>query len=97
MHDLAIKIVTLDTGLLHTWNLQFMKYQSDRILGFVDPEVALGLATIPTLVLLVGGNAIAQTLQELGLMSEEVFRGDRLPQLNLDSSLNLDTNLNEHS
>lgn len=61
-----------------------MKSQSDRILGFVDPDVALGLATIPALVVLVGGSAIAQTLQELGTMSEELFRGDRLPELDLD-------------
>lgn len=61
-----------------------MKSQSHRILGFVDPDVALGLATIPVLVVLVGGNAIAQTLQEIGTISEELFRGDRLPQLDFD-------------
>ncbi|MCU0551758.1 MAG: hypothetical protein MUC48_20645 [Leptolyngbya sp. Prado105] len=61
-----------------------MKSQSDRILGFIDPDIALGLATIPTLVLLVGGSAIAQTLVELGTISEEFFRGDRLPQIDFD-------------
>jgi hypothetical protein len=55
--------------------------KSDRILGFLDPDVALSLATIPVLVVLIGGSAIAQTLTELGTMSEELFRGDRLPPL----------------
>jgi hypothetical protein len=58
-----------------------MKSQSDRILGFLDPDVALSLATVPALIALVSGNAIAQTLQELGTMSEEIFRGDRLAPL----------------
>ncbi|MBD1846415.1 hypothetical protein H6F89_23920 [Cyanobacteria bacterium FACHB-63] len=53
----------------------------DRIFGLVDPDVALSIATIPVLVALIGGHAIAQTLQELGTMSEELFRGDRLPHL----------------
>lgn len=58
-----------------------MKSNSDRVLGFVDPDVALSIATIPVLAVLVGGYAIAQTLQELSTMSEELFRGDRLPLL----------------
>jgi hypothetical protein len=58
-----------------------MKTQPDRIFGFLDPDVALSLATAPVLIALVGGNAIAQTLQDLGAMSEELFRGDRLPRL----------------
>lgn len=58
-----------------------MKSDSDRIFGFLDPDVALSLATVPVLVALIGGNAIAQSLQELGTMSEEIFRGDRLPRL----------------
>ncbi|BAS58200.1 MULTISPECIES: hypothetical protein [Leptolyngbya] len=61
-----------------------MKPQSDRVLGLLDPDVVLGLATIPVLVVLVGGSAIAQTLQDLGTISEELFRGDRLPHLDLD-------------
>lgn len=58
-----------------------MNPQTDRILGLLDPDVALSLATVPVLVALIGGNAIAQALQELGTMSEEIFRGDRLPRL----------------
>jgi len=58
-----------------------MKSDPDRILGFLDPDIALSLATVPVLVALVGGNMIAQTLQELGAMSEEIFRGERLPRL----------------
>lgn len=79
MHSLVTEIVRLSTGLLKYDTLEFMK--SNRILGFLDPDVALSLATIPALAVLVGGNAIAQTLTELGMMSEELFRGDRLPPL----------------
>jgi hypothetical protein len=57
--------------------------KSDRILGFLDPDIALSLATIPALAIFIGGNAIAQSLQELGTMSEELFRGDRLPEIDL--------------
>lgn len=81
MHIRADLTVTLNTGLLSYWTLQSMKSESDRILGFLDPDVALSLATVPVLVALIGGNAIAQSLQELGAMSEEIFRGDRLPRL----------------
>ncbi|KAM3090215.1 hypothetical protein ACKFKG_30690 [Phormidesmis sp. 146-35] len=52
----------------------------------INPEVLLGLATLPVLVGLVGVNAIAQSVQELGMLSEEIFRGDRLPVLNLSDS-----------
>lgn len=81
MHRLANQTVTLNTGLPSHWNLQSMKSDTDRIFGFLDPDVALSLATVPVLVALIGGNAIAQSLQELGTMSEEIFRGDRLPRL----------------
>ena len=58
-----------------------MNPKSDRIFGFLDPDIALSLATAPVLIALVGGAAIAQTLQDLGTVSEELFRGDRLPHL----------------
>lgn len=49
----------------------------------VNPEILLGLATLPVLVGIVGVNAIVQSVRELGVLSEEIFRGDRLPILNL--------------
>jgi 3-oxoacyl-ACP reductase-like protein len=52
-----------------------------QLLGVLDPEIVLGVATAPVLVAIVGGLAIAKTIQELGEMSEELFRGDRLPIL----------------
>ncbi|HTL89509.1 MAG TPA: hypothetical protein VL134_08905 [Leptolyngbya sp.] len=58
-----------------------MNPNSDRILGFLDPDIALSLATAPVLIVVLGGTAIAHTLQDLGTMSEELFRGDRLPRL----------------
>ena len=54
----------------------------------INPEVLLGLATLPVLAGLLGVNAIAQSLQELGVLSEEIFRGDRLPVLNLSDTPN---------
>jgi hypothetical protein len=51
----------------------------------VNPEILLGLATLPVLVGLVGIHAIAQSVQELGVLSEEIFRGDRLPVLDLSN------------
>lgn len=47
----------------------------------VNPEILLGLATLPVLAGLVGIHAISQSIQELGVLSEEIFRGDRLPVL----------------
>ncbi|MGV0027782.1 hypothetical protein [Phormidesmis priestleyi] len=52
----------------------------------VNPEILLGLATLPVLAGLVGINAIAQSIQELGVLSEEIFRGDRLPILDLSDT-----------
>ncbi|MBD2022225.1 hypothetical protein H6F43_18760 [Leptolyngbya sp. FACHB-36] len=46
-------------------------------------EVLLSFATVPLLIGLVAGKAIADAVQEIGLLSEEVFRGDRLPTLNV--------------
>jgi hypothetical protein len=49
----------------------------------VNSEILLGLATLPVLVGLVSIQAIGQVVQELGVLSEELFRGDRLPVLDL--------------
>ncbi|MBW4691324.1 MAG: hypothetical protein KME27_06105 [Lyngbya sp. HA4199-MV5] len=47
----------------------------------ISPDVLLSLATAPVLVALVGSHVVAKAIQELGLLSEEIFRGDRLPVL----------------
>lgn len=44
-------------------------------------QLLIGAATAPMLAVLVGGKLVAKTLTEMGWMSEEVFRGDRLPVL----------------
>lgn len=51
----------------------------------INPEILLAFATLPVLAGLVGVNAIAQSVQELGVLSEEIFRGDRLPVLDLSN------------
>jgi hypothetical protein len=48
-------------------------------------ELLISLATAPLLIGLVGGKAIAEVSQEVGRFAEEVFRGDRLPLLNLSN------------
>lgn len=47
----------------------------------ISAETLLQLGTGSMLLALVGGKAIAETLQALGQGSEEIFRGDRLPIL----------------
>lgn len=49
-------------------------------------DLAIALATIPTLVGLVVIKNLGDVLIDLGLSSEEVFRGDRLPILNMPPS-----------
>lgn len=51
------------------------------LFGFVPSEIALSVATVPLLVGLVSAQALARAIAEVGAMSEEVFRGDRLPTL----------------
>lgn len=48
-------------------------------------ELLISLATAPLLIGLVGGKALAEVSQEIGKLAEEVFRGDRLPLLNLSN------------
>jgi hypothetical protein len=47
----------------------------------ISPELLLQLSTGPMLLAILGGKAVAETLQTIGQASEEVFRGDRLPLL----------------
>ncbi len=49
----------------------------------ITADVAIALATIPTLVGLVVMKGLDDMMTELGLSSEEIFRGDRLPILNM--------------
>jgi hypothetical protein len=44
-------------------------------------DLLVSMATIPMVAGLVGTQVLAQVAQQLGQMSEEVFRGDRLPLL----------------
>ena len=47
----------------------------------ISSESPIACMTLPMLLGLVGGKAIAEGLQSLGQASEEIFRGDRLPVL----------------
>lgn len=44
-------------------------------------SVVISLLTGPLLVTLIAGRALADALTQLGIASEEVFRGERLPNL----------------
>ncbi|MCY7275413.1 MAG: hypothetical protein LH702_17165 [Phormidesmis sp. CAN_BIN44] len=57
-----------------------------RLNSLIDPEILVGLAVVPVLMGMVGVRAIANGLQELGSLSEEIFRGDRLPVLDVSTS-----------
>ncbi len=61
------------------------KYSEDGfhlVLFSIPQEILLQLGTATVLVTLLGGKAFFETLQAIGQVSEEVFRGDRLPVLN---------------
>jgi hypothetical protein len=45
------------------------------------PDLLLGAATVPLLLGLVGVKVLSKLVQDAGQLSEEVFRGDRLPIL----------------
>jgi hypothetical protein len=47
----------------------------------ISSTLLVGVATVPVLAGIVVGKALAQVAQELGSLSEELFRGDRLPLL----------------
>lgn len=49
----------------------------------IAPQVLVSLATGPLLLGVLGGKVLAEFIQEIGQASEEIFRGDRLPMLNL--------------
>lgn len=58
-----------------------------RLFGFIPSEIALSVATVPVLVGLVSAQALARTIAEVGALSEEVFRGDRLPTLDFPENV----------
>ncbi len=47
----------------------------------IPSQLLLQLGAGSTLVALLAGKAVAETLQAIGQASEEIFRGDRLPEL----------------
>ncbi|WP_310429533.1 hypothetical protein [Chamaesiphon sp. VAR_48_metabat_135_sub] len=49
----------------------------------VPPSVLVSLAAIPWLATIVTVRAASGFLEQVGLVSEEIFRGDRLPVLHL--------------
>ncbi|NEQ37666.1 MAG: hypothetical protein F6K40_15900 [Okeania sp. SIO3I5] len=48
----------------------------------ISANLVLSWATGPVLLSLLGNKAMNELLSEIGLYSEEIFRGDRLPMLN---------------
>ena len=46
-----------------------------------SPSMVISIVTGPFLLGLLGAQAIAESLTQLGLASEELFRGERLPTL----------------
>ena len=50
--------------------------------GKISSDLLLSLATGPVLLVLLANKGINELLPEIGLYSEEIFRGDRLPMLN---------------
>lgn len=52
--------------------------------SIICPEFCLSLATFPFMLTLSLIDSFTQGLTELGQASEEIFRGDRLPVIQLD-------------
>lgn len=63
-----------------------MPQASTSTKSLVSPELLLSLATAPLLIVLVGSKVFTEAARELGLLSEEIFRGDRLPVLNVPNN-----------
>jgi hypothetical protein len=53
----------------------------------VSPSLLVSLAATPWLVAIVTVRATGGLVEQLGLLSEEIFRGDRLPVLHLPSNI----------
>ncbi len=52
-----------------------------RSIQTVPPSLLVSLAATPWLLTIVAVQATQELLEQLGLASEEIFRGDRLPVL----------------
>ncbi len=52
----------------------------------ISPSVLVSLAATPWLGAIVATQATGRFLEQLGVMSEEIFRGDRLPVLHFPHS-----------
>lgn len=48
-------------------------------------QILLSLSTLPLLCVLVVSKALTELIKDLGLATEEVFRGDRLPVLKIST------------
>ncbi|OLP16144.1 hypothetical protein BST81_22335 [Leptolyngbya sp. 'hensonii'] len=51
----------------------------------IPPQLLLSLTTAPLLLGLVAGRFVMEWVREVGQLSEEIFRGDRLPVLDSES------------
>lgn len=58
-------------------------------------DILLSLTTAPLLLGIIGAKALADLIQQFGQASEEVFRGDRLPVLDLRSEPTTPPNSND--
>jgi hypothetical protein len=50
-------------------------------IAVVSPPLLVSLAVTPWLAAIVSAHAVSDAIEQLGLASEEIFRGDRLPVL----------------
>jgi hypothetical protein len=50
-------------------------------IAVISPSILVSLAATPWLVAIVSVRAAGEFIEQLGLASEEIFRGDRLPVL----------------
>jgi hypothetical protein len=58
--------------------------------SLIPTDILLSLSVAPLLLGVVATEAVSSWLQSVGLSSEEVFRGERLPVLHFPNSDNLD-------
>ena len=53
----------------------------------VSPSLLVSLAATPWLLTIVAIQATSQMLEQIGLSSEEIFRGDRLPVIHMPADI----------
>jgi hypothetical protein len=56
-------------------------------IAVVSPSILVSLAATPWLAAIVSARMAGEFIEQLGLASEEVFRGDRLPVLHFPDGL----------